>query len=80
MKIDRHLIFYVLQKDNKKNLSLKKKTFNFLCFLETGWAITSTCIGMGMNLKPPAGSAGKAVPGWNGKLLPLQYHRLLIFY
>ena len=35
---------------------------------------------MGMNLKPPAGSAGKAVPGWNGKLLPLQYHRLLIFY
>lgn len=61
-------------------LSFEKRHLIFYVFLETGWAITSTCIGMGMNLKPPAGSAGKAVPGWNGKLLPLQYHRLLIFY
>ncbi|XP_071181901.1 acyl-CoA synthetase short-chain family member 3, mitochondrial-like isoform X2 [Mytilus edulis] len=36
---------------------------------ETGWAITSTCAGMGMNLKPPTGTAGKAVPGWDVKVL-----------
>lgn len=41
---------------------------SFFLFLETGWAITSTCAGMGMNLKPPTGTAGKAVPGWDGKL------------
>lgn len=35
--------------------------------LETGWPITSTCYGLGMNLHPPAGVAGKPVPGWNGR-------------
>lgn len=35
--------------------------------LETGSAITSTCIGLGNSLTPPAGQAGKPVPGYNGK-------------
>lgn len=34
---------------------------------ETGSAITSTCIGLGETLTPPAGQAGKPVPGYNGK-------------
>ncbi|XP_019961022.2 acyl-CoA synthetase short-chain family member 3, mitochondrial isoform X1 [Paralichthys olivaceus] len=32
---------------------------------ETGSAITSTCIGLGNSLTPPAGQAGKPVPGYN---------------
>ncbi|KAM9845579.1 acyl-CoA synthetase short-chain family member 3, mitochondrial [Aulostomus maculatus] len=32
---------------------------------ETGSAITSTCIGLGSSLTPPAGQAGKAIPGYN---------------
>ncbi|KAM7378422.1 hypothetical protein PAMA_013367 [Pampus argenteus] len=31
---------------------------------ETGSAITSTCIGLGNSLTPPAGQAGKPVPGY----------------
>lgn len=44
-----------------------------LCFFslslssETGSAITSSCIGLGNSLTPPAGQAGKPVPGYNGK-------------
>lgn len=34
---------------------------------ETGSAITSSCIGLGNSLTPPAGQAGKPVPGYNGK-------------
>ncbi|XP_034529247.1 acyl-CoA synthetase short-chain family member 3, mitochondrial [Notolabrus celidotus] len=32
---------------------------------ETGSAITSSCIGLGNSLAPPAGQAGKPVPGYN---------------
>ncbi|PWA30211.1 hypothetical protein CCH79_00014951, partial [Gambusia affinis] len=32
---------------------------------ETGSAITSSCIGLGNSLTPPAGQAGKPVPGYN---------------
>ncbi|XP_028307022.1 acyl-CoA synthetase short-chain family member 3, mitochondrial isoform X1 [Gouania willdenowi] len=32
---------------------------------ETGSAITSTCVGLGNSLSPPAGQAGRAVPGYN---------------
>jgi len=32
---------------------------------ETGSAITSSCIGLGNSLTPPAGTAGKPVPGYN---------------
>ena len=40
----------------------------FIYFLtETGSAITATCVGLGNDLHPPPGMAGKAVPGWNGK-------------
>jgi hypothetical protein len=34
---------------------------------ETGWAITSTCVGLGMPLNPTPGVTGKPVPGWNGR-------------
>lgn len=37
-----------------------------LVLSETGSAITSTCIGLGNTLTPPAGQAGKPVPGYNG--------------
>ncbi|XP_018408416.1 PREDICTED: acyl-CoA synthetase short-chain family member 3, mitochondrial [Nanorana parkeri] len=36
---------------------------------ETGSAITATCIGLGNSLTPPAGQAGKPVPGYNVKIL-----------
>ncbi|XP_046376045.2 acyl-CoA synthetase short-chain family member 3, mitochondrial-like [Haliotis rufescens] len=36
---------------------------------ETGSPITSTCVGLGMQLYPPSGVAGKPVPGWNVKVL-----------
>ncbi|KAM9312767.1 acyl-CoA synthetase short-chain family member 3, mitochondrial [Gastrophryne carolinensis] len=36
---------------------------------ETGSPITSTCIGLGNSLNPPAGQAGKPVPGYNVKIL-----------
>jgi len=36
---------------------------------ETGSAITSTCVGMGNDLYPPAGVAGKPVPGWNVQIV-----------
>ncbi|XP_029018727.1 acyl-CoA synthetase short-chain family member 3, mitochondrial isoform X2 [Betta splendens] len=32
---------------------------------ETGSAITSSCVGLGNSLAPPAGQAGKPVPGYN---------------
>ncbi|KAK3583299.1 hypothetical protein CHS0354_011190 [Potamilus streckersoni] len=32
---------------------------------ETGWPITSTCVGLGMSLHPTPGVTGKPVPGWN---------------
>ncbi|XP_029969230.1 acyl-CoA synthetase short-chain family member 3, mitochondrial [Salarias fasciatus] len=32
---------------------------------ETGSAITSSCVGLGSSLTPPAGQAGKPVPGYN---------------
>ncbi|CAN9508446.1 unnamed protein product [Ophioblennius macclurei] len=32
---------------------------------ETGSAITSSCVGLGNSLTPPAGQAGKPVPGYN---------------
>nr|XP_057933137.1 acyl-CoA synthetase short-chain family member 3, mitochondrial isoform X1 [Doryrhamphus excisus] len=32
---------------------------------ETGSPITSTCVGLGNSLTPPAGQAGKPVPGYN---------------
>lgn len=36
---------------------------------ETGWAITASCVGLGMNLNPTPGVTGKPVPGWNVKVL-----------
>ncbi|KAK2189900.1 hypothetical protein NP493_94g02044 [Ridgeia piscesae] len=36
---------------------------------ETGSAITSTCVGLGTDLRPPPGVAGRSVPGWNVKVL-----------
>lgn len=39
---------------------------------ETGSAITATCIGLGNSLTPPAGQAGKPVPGYNVKILDSQ--------
>uniref|UniRef100_A0A674AN07 Acyl-CoA synthetase short-chain family member 3, mitochondrial n=1 Tax=Salmo trutta TaxID=8032 RepID=A0A674AN07_SALTR len=35
---------------------------------ESGSAITSSCIGLGNSLSPPAGQAGKPVPGYNAAL------------
>uniref|UniRef100_A0A1I8JH35 Acyl-CoA synthetase short-chain family member 3, mitochondrial n=1 Tax=Macrostomum lignano TaxID=282301 RepID=A0A1I8JH35_9PLAT len=32
---------------------------------ETGWPITSVCVGLGDDTMPPAGSAGKPVPGFH---------------
>lgn len=32
---------------------------------ETGFPMSSTCIGLGNDLNPPPGMAGKPVPGWN---------------
>ncbi|XP_062414398.1 LOW QUALITY PROTEIN: acyl-CoA synthetase short-chain family member 3, mitochondrial [Pungitius pungitius] len=36
---------------------------------ETGSAITSSCIGLGNSLTPPAGQAGKPVPGYDVKVV-----------
>ncbi|KAH9488908.1 Acyl-CoA synthetase short-chain member 3, mitochondrial [Bulinus truncatus] len=36
---------------------------------ETGWPMTATCRGLGMNLYPQPGTTGKPVPGWNVKVL-----------
>lgn len=36
---------------------------------ETGSAITSTCIGLGNSLSPPAGQAGKPVPGYDVRVV-----------
>lgn len=43
-------------------------TFNIFSTTETGSPITSTCIGLGNSLTPPAGQAGRPVPGYNGKV------------
>lgn len=40
---------------------------SFVFSLETGSAITSSFMGLGSSLTPPAGQAGKPVPGYNGK-------------
>lgn len=45
----------------------KRTSFLHRFLLETGSAVTSTCIGLGNSLTPPAGQAGKPVPGYNGK-------------
>ncbi|XP_074660739.1 acyl-CoA synthetase short-chain family member 3, mitochondrial-like isoform X2 [Tubulanus polymorphus] len=36
---------------------------------ETGWPMTSTCVGLGNNLHPVAGVSGRPVPGWDVKVL-----------
>ncbi|XP_013403467.1 acyl-CoA synthetase short-chain family member 3, mitochondrial [Lingula anatina] len=36
---------------------------------ETGWAITSTCVGLANHLYPPPGVAGKPVPGYDVKVI-----------
>ena len=41
-------------------------TCSYFDVAETGWAITSTCYGLGMDLKPPPAVTGKPVPGWDG--------------
>ena len=38
--------------------------------LETGSPITATCVGLGNNLYPTPGVAGKPVPGWNCMYIP----------
>ncbi|XP_052800401.1 acyl-CoA synthetase short-chain family member 3, mitochondrial-like isoform X2 [Mya arenaria] len=40
---------------------------------ETGWAITSTCVGLGMPLHPTPGVTGRPVPGWNVKVMKDDY-------
>ncbi|OWF53082.1 Acyl-CoA synthetase short-chain family member 3, mitochondrial [Mizuhopecten yessoensis] len=49
-------------------------TFNFPVLdnwwqAETGWAITSTNIGLGNRTNPPQGVTGMPVPGWNVKVI-----------
>ena len=45
----------------------KKYTLNkILTFTETGSAMTSTCVGLGNDMSPPSGVAGRPVPGYNG--------------
>lgn len=43
---------------------------------ETGSSMTATCIGLGNSLTPPAGQAGKPVPGYNVKILNSQMQEL----
>ena len=35
-------------------------------FAETGSSMTSTCVGLGNDMSPPPGVAGRPVPGYNG--------------
>lgn len=37
---------------------------------ETGWPITSTCLGLGDKAQPPSGVAGKPVPGFDVRVMP----------
>ncbi|GAU94110.1 hypothetical protein RvY_05940 [Ramazzottius varieornatus] len=36
---------------------------------ETGWPMTSTCVGLGSPMDPPAQSSGHAVPGWDVRIV-----------
>lgn len=41
-----------------------------MCFVsETGSPISGTCVGLGSELYPEGGVAGKPIPGFNGQLL-----------
>lgn len=37
--------------------------------IESGSAITASCIGLGNSTTPPPGQAGKPVPGYNGETM-----------
>ncbi|XP_060570913.1 acyl-CoA synthetase short-chain family member 3, mitochondrial-like isoform X1 [Ruditapes philippinarum] len=59
---------------DRETMEWTKKVFNCPVLdnwwqTETGWAITSTCVGLGMPLNPTPGVTGKPVPGWNVKVL-----------
>lgn len=50
-------------------MKLKPALIDCMCVLliESGSAITASCIGLGNSTTPPPGQAGKPVPGYNGK-------------
>ncbi|GFS07733.1 propionyl-CoA synthetase [Elysia marginata] len=48
---------------------LKKPVVDHWWQTESGWALTATCTGLGMDLYPRPGLTGKPVPGWNVQVL-----------
>ena len=55
--------FFILQMKWLQHEVIDSQIF----FVETGSAITATNVGLGNDLYPPAGVAGKPVPGWDCK-------------
>lgn len=41
----------------------------FVLLIESGSAITASCIGLGNSTTPPPGQAGKPMPGYNGRTM-----------
>lgn len=60
------------------NLLMQLWSLWCLSFVESGSSITASCIGLGCSRTPPAGTAGKAVPGYNGEI-PRHWHALYLF-
>lgn len=64
-------------------VELKLTLTDDICVLliESGSAITASCIGLGNSTTPPPGQAGKPVPGYNGKTVLKMWpgKELLIF-
>nr|XP_055046760.1 acyl-CoA synthetase short-chain family member 3, mitochondrial [Misgurnus anguillicaudatus] len=63
-------LFVAGERCDVETLEWAKKHFGVPVFdhwwqTESGSAITASCIGLGCSLTPPAGTAGKAVPGYN---------------
>ncbi|XP_021347844.1 acyl-CoA synthetase short-chain family member 3, mitochondrial-like [Mizuhopecten yessoensis] len=59
---------------DRETMEWTKNTFNVPVLdnwwqTETGWAITSTNIGLGNRTNPPQGVTGMPVPGWNVKVI-----------
>jgi len=51
-----------------KRLSFQLHFYSLYVVSETGSPITGTCVGLGNELYPEGGVAGKPVPGFNGQL------------
>ncbi len=60
------------------DLLLQLWSLRCLCFVESGSSITASCVGLGCSRTPPAGTAGKAVPGYNGEIPLVARVRLFI--